>query len=344
MVKKSFFSDIIYLIITGKGKDGYMAIVKSNICNMCGGLLDIDIDRQVYICPFCGVTFDYEYFRKDNVLDIAKKSVTRNEFGAAKDAFDYMLKKDPHNFEALRGLILCRCKWTSFRPMLREREVLLQSNDPALMNAIENCQPEHKDYFNLIKESLDVLNTFRKRRSDLAKLSDDLSVARNRFSDLVRAQSINNRRFTQGVSEFMGSLYYDDGKSFIPLIIYGSLLLLFGLGYATIVNEQYWIPVMVAFTIVLITVIYNVEKAFTNKAIEAAKKPLKDKIDMLTNKIDELSGENRECLRTYTTMATKIVNTYPIADAEESQDGIDTGSKPKSPRISSDFPSPSRMS
>ena len=149
-----------------------MAIVKSNICNMCGGLLDIDIDRQVYICPFCGVTFDYEYFRKDNVLDIAKKSVTRNEFGAAKDAFDYMLKKDPHNFEALRGLILCKCKWTSFRPMLREKEVFLQSNDPALMNAIENCQPEHKDYFNLIKESLDVLNTFRKRRSDLAKLSD----------------------------------------------------------------------------------------------------------------------------------------------------------------------------
>jgi hypothetical protein len=196
----------------------------------------------------------------------------------------------------------------------------------------------------MIKESLDVLNTFRKRRSDLAKLSDDLSVTRNRFSDLVRAQSINNRRFTEGVSEFMGSLYYDDGKSFIPLMIYGSLLLLFGLGYATVVNKQYWIPVMVAFAIVLITVIYNVEKAFTNKAIEAAKKPLKDKIDMLTNKIDELSGENRECLRTYTTMATKIVNTYPIADAEESQDGIDTGSKPKSPRISSDFPSPSRMS
>ena len=77
---------------------------------MCGGLLDIDIDRQVYICPFCGVTFDYEYFRKDNVLDIATKSLNRREFGAAKDAFEYMLQKDPHNFEALRGLILCKCK------------------------------------------------------------------------------------------------------------------------------------------------------------------------------------------------------------------------------------------
>ena len=100
-----------------------MAIVKSNICKQCGGLLDIDIDRQVYICPFCGVTFDYEYFRKDNVLDLAKKSIARREFGAAQDAYEYMLKKDPHNFEALRGLILCKCKWNSMLPMLQHNEV-----------------------------------------------------------------------------------------------------------------------------------------------------------------------------------------------------------------------------
>ena len=199
-----------------------------------------------------------------------------------------------------------------------------------------------KDYFNMIRESLDVLYTDRKRRSDIAKLSDDLSVAKNTYLDLARAQAINNTRFTQGFSDFLDSMIMDDGKSFIPLLIYGSLLLLFGLGYATIVNEQYWIPVMVAFTIVLITVIYNVEKAFTNKAIEAAKKPLKDKIDMLTNKIDELSGENRECLRTYTTMATKIVNTYPIAEVEEVPAEGDTGSKPKESKKSSGFPSSSR--
>ena len=107
-----------------------MAIIKSNICKQCGGLLDIDIDRQVYICPFCGVTFDYEYFRTDNVLEIAKKAVNRNEFGAAKDAYDYMLKKDPHNFEALRGLILCKCKWTTLVPMLQNSEVHLLPDEP----------------------------------------------------------------------------------------------------------------------------------------------------------------------------------------------------------------------
>ena len=62
---------------------------------MCGGHLEIDVDRQVYFYPYCGVTFDYDYFRKDNALDLARKALKRNEFGAAKDAFDYMLTKAP---------------------------------------------------------------------------------------------------------------------------------------------------------------------------------------------------------------------------------------------------------
>ena len=120
-----------------------MAILKSNVCNMCGGLLDIDIDRQVYICPFCGVTFDYEYFRKDNVLQIAKKAMLRKEFGGAEDAFTYMLKKDPHNFEALRGLILCKCKWGSFTPMFLENGVFLAEQRKRNVLFLKRRNEEH---------------------------------------------------------------------------------------------------------------------------------------------------------------------------------------------------------
>ena len=120
---------------------------------MCGGLLDIDLDRQMYICPFCGVTFDYEYFREDNVLEIANKSLNRSEFGAAKDAFDFILQKDPHDFQALRGLILCRCKWKNLLPMMTYNQVHLREDDPCLVSAIENCHPEKKEYFEKIDEA-----------------------------------------------------------------------------------------------------------------------------------------------------------------------------------------------
>ena len=77
-----------------------MTIIKSHDCKMCGGPLDIDLDRQVYICPFCGVTYDYEYFRADNVREMARKALAAGEFGAAKDAFEFIISKDPHDFEA----------------------------------------------------------------------------------------------------------------------------------------------------------------------------------------------------------------------------------------------------
>ena len=79
-----------------------MAIIKSHLCKSCGGLLNIDLDRQLYLCPFCGITYDYEYFREENVLDISRRALNRGEFGSAKEAFEFALQKDPHNFEALR--------------------------------------------------------------------------------------------------------------------------------------------------------------------------------------------------------------------------------------------------
>ena len=88
-----------------------MTIVKSNLCPTCGGLLDIDLDKQMYVCSFCGVSFDYEYFREDNVKEVASKAIKRSEYGSAKDAYDFMLAKDPHDFEALRGLFICSNKW-----------------------------------------------------------------------------------------------------------------------------------------------------------------------------------------------------------------------------------------
>ena len=131
-----------------------MTIVKSNLCPTCGGPLDIDLDKQMYVCPFCGVTFDYDYFREDNVKEVASKAVSRSEYGSAKDAYDFMLAKDPHDFEALRGLFLCETKWKGMDQMRTGSEVHVSADEPTLLNAIEKCRPEHKPYFEKVREAL----------------------------------------------------------------------------------------------------------------------------------------------------------------------------------------------
>ncbi len=61
-----------------------MTVIKGHICPSCAGALSIDIDKQMYICPFCGVTFDYEYFNEDNVLDLGSDVFSNDRFSGYK--------------------------------------------------------------------------------------------------------------------------------------------------------------------------------------------------------------------------------------------------------------------
>ena len=125
-----------------------------------GGGSPIDAAKAM-LCPFCGITYDYEYFREDNVLDLATRALNRCEFGSAKEAFEFALKKDPHSTKALRGIILCNNQWKNMAPLLYVEKVYLKKDDPSLLKAIENCEPENKEYFENIKNALSILDEFR---------------------------------------------------------------------------------------------------------------------------------------------------------------------------------------
>ena len=313
-----------------------MAIVKSNICKQCGGLLDIDIDRQVYICPFCGVTFDYEYFRKDNVLDIARKSLCRREFGAAQDAFEYMPKKDPHNFDALRGLILCKCKWNSMLPMLQHNDVHMMPDDPVLTKAINNCQIEHKDYFFMLKQALEALKDYRMSKNDLTAIESERLSRQNELRRLMTAQTANKYKFTDTVADIASNLG-ESGKVAAAAVEIG-LLLIVGMGYYTFAYSQYWIPVVLGGIITLAVVIYQINKAITNKILESAKVPIRKQLEELEKQAEAKKDECVNYLTTYKSLASTIVNTFPIKEDGEGKPIIRESSHLGSQKASSDFP------
>ena len=149
--------------------------IKKHTCPTCAGQLIINQERQMYECPFCGVTFDYEYFREDDVLSRADRFLKSSQWDAAVDAFDFMLAKDPHNFIALRGKILAVSHMHSLAEMANlqyQEKVNILHVMPFIENAIENSDGEKKTYFEKIKVLYESAEEYKKEKA-LVEVSSD---------------------------------------------------------------------------------------------------------------------------------------------------------------------------
>lgn len=290
-----------------------MSIVKGNLCKQCGGLLDIDIDRQTYICPYCGVTFDYEYFREDSVKEIARKSIVRREFGAAKDAYEFMLAKDPHDFDALLGMFLSDIRWQSIHPILNHNNVHFTEDNKRLKYAIDNCMPEDKGYFERIRELAKLADTYKENRRELAKLDSKRGTQEAVIRDLDKEYAYNEQRF---------SIFWD-GFSQLPGLK-GEGLLVFDLAWITLLLLGisvyflgWWVLAMVFAVIALAVLIYNIKKVIVRKAIKAdigpAKAHLEKCVDDCNNKVREGTG----ILKKYQEISKALVLERPMVKPAE---------------------------
>ncbi len=148
--------------------------MKKHTCPACAAPLRINTKLQMYECPFCGVTYDYEYFREDDVLDRAERALRAGEYNSAAEAYDFMLTKEPHNFVALRGKIMVSAKAKSmheFRDPNRLRSLNYSKINTEIDQAIFASENKSRDYFSKLKELVaagkeykDVIMNITKRR------------------------------------------------------------------------------------------------------------------------------------------------------------------------------------
>jgi len=129
-----------------------------HLCESCGSPLAVDIDRQIYICSFCGVTYDYAYFKEDDVLGKAETFLERGETNAAMDAYKFYLTKNPHDGDILKKVMLLTYGLSDIDE-LKSRETLENfTGDPketdwVLEQAPEDRRDELKDIHDLLVEA-----------------------------------------------------------------------------------------------------------------------------------------------------------------------------------------------
>lgn len=128
-----------------------MTLIKSHTCTKCGGALTVHNDRQQYECPYCSVFYDYEYFRSQDILDQAASSLKVLQFDSAKEKYDFLLQKEPHNFIALQGKILSESKINRPSELLKIARVA-QISPETISDAAGKALPENKPYFETLME------------------------------------------------------------------------------------------------------------------------------------------------------------------------------------------------
>ena len=280
-----------------------MSVIKSHDCKMCGGPLEIDLDRQVYRCNYCGISYDYEYFREDNVAEVAKTALERSEFGAAEDAYEFILKKDPHDFVALRGMILCSCKWKSIHPILHMSRVHLKSDSAELNAAIEKCLPEHKEYFLSIAELLGLLDSYMKLREEVNAIDEKKRSEMHICNSILDEKTANDSRFTR----FLDRLFNHGDEEKAAAAFVNSIILAAGIPICLTIIFGFWLLFVILAAIAMIIAAYNIRKTQINKRLDKEYMPHADKKKRLSDELDVKSKEADDVKTLYMKKAKALV-------------------------------------
>ena len=173
-------------------------------CPSCGGGLRIDSDKQMYHCTFCGSTYDYEYFREDRIHEAGETYLSRGEFMATTEAYEFMLKKDPHDFLALRGLMLAAAHLTSVSELDQLNKEEKFSYDPDMARqATENASEEDKEYF----KEFGRVYADKQRLNDCLEEIESLREKKRKNSSLITRKNVERASyFVKGELAASGNL------------------------------------------------------------------------------------------------------------------------------------------
>ena len=159
--------------------------IKKHQCPSCGGSLRIDRDKQMYHCTFCGSAYDYEYFREDRIHEAGETYLSRGEFMATTEAYEFMLKKDPHDFLALRGLMLAAAHLTDMSE-LEQVDKDFSYDSRMVSRVIESASEEDKQYFTEFAKAY----AEKKRLADCSKEIEALREEKNKINSIITQNNI----------------------------------------------------------------------------------------------------------------------------------------------------------
>lgn len=267
--------------------------IKKHQCPSCGGSLRIDSDKQMYHCTFCGSTYDYEYFREDRIHEAGETYLSRGEFMATTEAYEFMLKKDPHDFLALRGLMLAAAHLTDMSELDQDNKEF-DYDSKIVSQVIENASEEDKKYFNEFAK----VYAEKKRVFDCSEEIETLLEEKNKINSVITQ---NNK---VGLGEDRS--YDEPVIAFIAMWVGAALFMIMAFvfvkdlinAYASNSGDaDFYLPVVIFFgAISLILIVVNILSYSSSmrkiRKMKKANAELYDQVNKIDDKIRKLENES----------------------------------------------------
>jgi len=115
-----------------------MSDLKSYTCAKCGAVLSVDKLQGQLACPFCGTGFNYIDFHRDELISRGEDCLARGAYTSAKEKFNQVLKNNPNDIRAIRGLILAAGRVHSTED-LQDRHNLISSDLDAIKKIVSSA-------------------------------------------------------------------------------------------------------------------------------------------------------------------------------------------------------------
>ena len=267
--------------------------IKKHQCPSCGGSLRIDSDKQMYHCTFCGSTYDYEYFREDRIHEAGETYLSRGEFMATTEAYEFMLKKDPHDFLALRGLMLAAAHLTDMSELDQDNKEFDYDSE-IVSQVIENASEEDKKYFNEFAK----VYAEKKRVFDCSEEIETLLEEKNKINSVITQNNKvglgEDRSYDEPVIAFIAMWV---GAAFFMIMTFVFVKDLINAYASNSGLADFFLPLVIFFgAISLILIVVNILSYNSSmrkiRKMKKANAELYDEVNKIDDKISDLERES----------------------------------------------------
>ena len=268
-----------------------MSVIQSHDCLKCGAALLFDDEKQIYICPYCNRTYQYDYFNEDKLLAFAYAKLAEKDFGTARESLEFLCKKSSPKFPVLCGLWLAKSEISSVSSLSIESHHLTERGD-ALTPYLEKTEGPGKAYFQHIKEAGDLYDEYQ----DTVKNIQAIDSQQAELDDRIMRYNMKLEARKQWVSRTM--IWFGIGNTFFAALLLIGFLTVAGY-YLYDCFGLFYLCLVYGSLLVLPFLIYFLQKSIKIRRLLKKIFPLVEERSALEKTKNELKEHEFEVSRAY---------------------------------------------